>query len=245
MVNLKNNLYEYLMSNISISRVDIQLIFLSFTVGIIDALMVTELNVFSNNQTGNTIFLGISFSNINSNLVIKWDRNLVSIISFWLAVFIVGQIGHCIGNRKRLWLIFIHIISSLILYIASILLYTNIINISNNQNEMVLIFIMLISFSFGIQAVTVRPLNIPEISTIVVTSAMVDLWSDKNLLKKYNIGRNRRIAFIISLLIGAITGSFLLKISIPGTVILCASIKFVVALSFMFNNKEFLNENIQ
>jgi hypothetical protein len=44
------------MSNISISRVDIQLIFLSFTVSIIDALMVTELNVFSNNQTGNTIF---------------------------------------------------------------------------------------------------------------------------------------------------------------------------------------------
>jgi branched-subunit amino acid transport protein AzlD len=51
---------------------------------------------------------------------------------------------------------------------------------------MVLIFIMLISFSFGIQAVTVRPLNIPEITTIVVTSAMVDLWSDKNIFKKYN-----------------------------------------------------------
>ncbi|CAO3649170.1 unnamed protein product [Cunninghamella blakesleeana] len=235
---LKTNWRSHFMSNISNSNVDIQLIILSFPVGIMDALMLMKLEVFSNNQTGNTVFLGIALSNINSGLAIKWPRNLVSLISFWIAAFLSGQIGHRIGNIRRIWVVLINTFSSLILYVPAILMYTDAISISNNQEKHILLFIMLISFSFGIQAATIRPFKISEIPTVVVTSAMVDLWSDKNLFKKNNLGRNRRLGFIVSLFLGVITGSFLLKTTIEGTIILAASIKLLISLSFIFNKSK-------
>ncbi|OZJ06395.1 hypothetical protein BZG36_00647 [Bifiguratus adelaidae] len=230
-------------ANIAVSRTDIQLVILGYATGVIDALSVARLNVFSSNQTGNTVLLGVAIAGVKSDLVIVWSRNLVALLAFWFAVFVSGQLGHRIGTRKRWWLVSTHLVSSLILYVAGILIYTGLVNISASQND--LVFLTLTGVSYGIQAATVRPLNVPEIPTVVVTSAMVDLWSDKNLLKAHNVGRNRRVAFIAALFLGALSGAFLIKDADGHVVILAASVKLAVALSFMLNADEPIKENGQ
>jgi uncharacterized membrane protein YoaK (UPF0700 family) len=66
--------------------------------------------------------------------------------------------------------------------------------------------------------------SVAEISTAVITSAYVDLLIDKALFKRHNRRRNRRVAFIISLLAGAFLGASAYRYSSPALAILLSTI---------------------
>ena len=89
------------------------------------------------------------------------------------------------------------------------------------------------AFAFGAQAASGRPLGVPAITTVVVTSAMVDLWADKNLfvgLRK-NPGRNQRAAFVVLFFVGGVVGALVLRhAGPPWALVLSAIIKMGAAL---------------
>lgn len=76
-------------------------------------------------------------------------------------------------------------------------------------NIKVLGIITLLGFSYGAQGTTARGLDVPQIPTVVITSAMIDLFGDKSIFKLHNRPRNRRAVFILAIFFGAFIGGWI------------------------------------
>lgn len=82
---------------------------------------------------------------------------------------------------------------------------------SGSMSWPVFLSIGLVSFQSGGQAVLSRVLNFTGLTGVVLTSVYCDLFADAGLLSGSitgNAGRNRRIAAVVLLLIGAVGGDF-------------------------------------
>lgn len=84
---------------------------------------------------------------------------------------------------------------------------------------------------------TSRLLGFNEVPTTVLTSVYCDLASDPKLLAPLgkNVKRNRRLAAVLTFLIGGIAGGWLVKSSagMPGALWLGGAIKIAIALGWM------------
>lgn len=102
----------------------------------------------------------------------------------------------------------------------------------------VLGIICLLGLSYGAQGTTARGLDVPQIPTVVITSAMIDLFGDKNLFKVHNRPRNRRAAFIFVISFGAFIGGWIdHKVNGALVIGIAAVIKFISAGLVLFYDK--------
>lgn len=231
----------FLHEEVSLVNADVLLCFIAFGTGIIDAFTFVVLDVFAANQTGNTIFLALSAAQVHYDFL-DARRSITAMTAFWVGSFISGQIGHKVGATKRWWLFTTFFIQGLLAIVSAILLWSNAItdeDIITRQHN-VLGLITVLSFGYGAQATTARGLKVPEIPTVVITSAMVDLFGDKNLFKRENRPRNRRIAFIICLFMGAFIGGWIHN-RVNGALTNCiaGTVKIISAFCiFFFESKE-------
>lgn len=70
--------------------------------------------------------------------------------------------------------------------------------------------------------------------SVVVTSCMVDLFADKNLFARRNVGRNQRAAFVVVFFLGGLIGAFVLKnAGPPWALVLSSIIKMGAAASLL------------
>lgn len=69
----------------------------------------------------------------------------------------------------------------------------------------------LLALAAGSQVVQSRSLAMSEISTAMATAAWIDLMIDQKLLVLKNRPRTRRVAFLISLVCGALVGAFIYR----------------------------------
>ena len=98
--------------------------------------------------------------------------------------------------------------------------------------------IAMLSFQSAGQIVASRALGLSEIPTVVVTSMLHDIASDRALLGSpgKNIKRNRRVAAFFCILVGAVTGGFVAESTgrmqvplwIAGGIKLCVSSAWMV-----------------
>lgn len=91
-----------------------------------------------------------------------------------------------------------------------------------------------LAFQSGGQIVSSRLLGFNEVPTTVLTSVYCDLASDPELLKKNNIKRNRRVAAVISILLGGIVGGWISRSAagIATNFWIAAAIKMSIAISW-------------
>lgn len=77
-------------------------------------------------------------------------------------------------------------------------------------------------------------LGTPDLNTTMVTGALVELATDRQLFRVRNGGRNRRVAFYLCLLVGALVGAVVVKWRGPGWgLVVVAGVKGLVAVSFL------------
>lgn len=130
----------------------------------------------------------------------------------------------------RLYLFLQFASQALLILLPALLIFNNIVDNTDNLN---LGIIVPMAFAFGSQAASGRPLGVPAITTVVVTSAMVDLLADKDLfvgLRK-NLGRNQRAGFVVVFFLGGVVGALVLRhVGPPWALILSAIIKMGAAL---------------
>ena len=97
--------------------------------------------------------------------------------------------------------------------------------------------IALLSFQSAGQIVGSRALGISEIPTVVVTSVLCDLASDPALVSPLtrNAKRNRRVLAFVGILIGAIAGGSIAKVTggMEAVLWLAGGIKVVVTCSWV------------
>lgn len=83
-----------------------------------------------------------------------------------------------------------------------------------------------------------RTINVPEITTAMVTSAYIDLVVDPSIFRWHNRSRNRRLSFVCSLLIGSFIGAIAYRYVGPAfALLLSAAFKTAVCVALFFNRQ--------
>lgn len=209
-----------------------ELLILTFSIGIQDAIAFPDFKCFASNQTGNTVVLAIGAAGLGGE---QFDlRNIgISLGAFIAGATLTGQFANIIGPSRRGWLLASHLIQTLMVFAA-----TAIQLISNGQGtgSYAMGSIALLAFSSGAQVAAMRPMRVQEITTAMATAAWVDFVIDPQLLSASNRPRNRRGLFLLTLIIGSFVGAFMYRgVGSGNTLMLSATLKLTVTLMLLLN----------
>lgn len=211
---------------------ELELMGLALATGIMDATTFSDYHVFVSNQTGNTALLAVGTLGIGGSVVDL--RNVgVSLGAFVAGGFILGQIGNALGSRRRGWLIATNLFQTSLIGIATALRWRC---RTANGTQGALGVLTLLAFASGGQVAVARKVNVPEITTAMVTSAYIDLIIDSRLTSRENRPRNRRFFFICMLLLGSFIGAIADRFYSPALALLVSAIcKLIITIAFVAN----------
>jgi hypothetical protein len=146
-----------------------------------------------------------------------------------------------LGPLRRSTFVCSWLIQALFIYICAGLEFANV--VPNDAGDVlpdsfiVLLPLALLSFQSAGQMVISRVLGYAEVTSVVLTSAYFDLGFDEKLMAgpTKNVKRNRRVASMIMVLVGAIAGGFLTQDEDISKVLwLAGSLKVAIALVWVF-----------
>jgi uncharacterized membrane protein YoaK (UPF0700 family) len=212
---------------------ELELMGLALATGIMDATTFTDYHVFVSNQTGNTALLAVGALHLNDDLV-RLQNVGISLGLFVAGGVTLGQLGNALGPRRRLWLIVTNVLQTALVIVATCLRWKcNTIDGTSGS----LIVLSLLAFASGAQIAVARTVNVPEITTAMVTSAYVDLVVDPRIFATANRSRNRRFFFICCLLFGSFVGAIGYRYVGPSLSLLLSAIcKLVITMAFFANS---------
>lgn len=168
-----------------------------------------------------------------------FTANIAVALGLFLAGgYLTGQVGNLVGPRLRLWLVLSNLAQTLLVFAAGIIQQTRGVAPTGPAS---LVAIALLAFASGSQVVQSRSLRVMEITTAMATAAWVDLLIDPRLLavREPNRPRNRRIAFLFSLVVGSLVGAGMYKtVGSAAAAFLSAGGKAVVTFMYLFNEGE-------
>ncbi|KAH9886823.1 hypothetical protein F4778DRAFT_757828 [Xylariomycetidae sp. FL2044] len=236
---------EYMSTEVKSSSGSLPLLACCFATGLTDGTLYNAYGTFVSMQTGNTVFVALGTSGQN-NKSFGWAYSLCSIGCFIIGCFAFSRLHEVIGGPKlRRTLFSSFLLQTLCVTLAAAIIQGGIINgqypSPRGPTEVEfreLVPVALLSFQAAGQIVNSRGLGIGEVPTVVITSLLCDLVSDKKLLDpiKENVKRNRRaVAFVLTLL-GAICGGWISKATgaVQPSLWLVAGIKAVITCSWLF-----------
>nr|WP_063572916.1 YoaK family protein [Luteibacter rhizovicinus] len=178
---------------------------LSLTTGIVDATSVLGLGkVFTANMTGNVVFLGFAAAGAPG---FHWELYVLALLAFGLGAIGSGRLGrYFIGRSRRRWLIVSAALEASLLWIAAGCAFAM---PSDTGASLRSILIALVAIAMGARNATVRQLNIPDLTTTVVTRTITGLAADSRLAGGPGHNLGRRLRAILSLFVGAAVGAFM------------------------------------
>ncbi|KAL9008543.1 MAG: hypothetical protein Q9173_006341 [Seirophora scorigena] len=210
-------LRKYLLAPVNLRHADLPLLACCFVTGITDAGAYNAWGTFMGMQTGkhkgNTVFLALGVAGLPLNGVpLRWLRSLISISTFMLGSLISTSITRRFGHTRRLFLCLNFLIQGLSIFVAAILINSDVIPENSPNSDRILLGIPLLAWQFGAQVAASRALGYNEIPTTVLTSVYNDLASDSKLWTWKNVKRNRRAGAAVMLLLGGICGGWLSRL---------------------------------
>ncbi|KAG5943610.1 hypothetical protein E4U53_007025 [Claviceps sorghi] len=157
------------------------------------------------------------------------------------AGWLTGQLSHLIGPRKRWWLMLCNLIQSACVLAAAAVQYRRGIAW---QGPEALAVIGLLAFAAGSQVVQSRSFSMTEISTAMATAAWIDLLMDEKLFATRNRPRGRRIAFLLSLVVGSLVGAVIYReVGSPTALAVSGGGKLLITVSYSFSPGEGRGKN--
>ena len=215
--SLPQRAHTHLTAELSPDHTDILLLMCCFISGLVDSTIYDAFGTFVSMQTGNTVFLGLGGSTSHStSKPYGWAKSLVSIIWFSLGCAFFSHAMHWLGNTKRQSLVLSFGLQSVIIFIAAAVVQGGVVNgrldrITDDVDWWTVLPIALLSFQSSGQIVGSRALQLSEIPTVVLTSMIHDITTDRGLLApvRSNVKRNRRVIGFFTLLVGAVAGGFI------------------------------------
>jgi hypothetical protein len=146
------------------------------------------------------------------------------------------------GERRRSTVLVSSVIQAMLTYASAALGTSGLVSKTAGdqlpRNFIVLLPLALLSMQSAGQCVLSRILGYTEIPTVVLTSAYCDLVMDDKLFNATlheNSKRNRRVASMVLLLLGSVTGGYLtLEGDINLALWLSGTIKVIIAITWLF-----------
>ena len=192
----------------------------SFLSGMVDATMFAAFKTFALMQTGNTIFLALGASSLDTRRPYGWLHSLLSLICFAIGAIFFSQLNERLAPaHQRRTLAISFSIQAIFIFAAGASVQSGWVDgtvppahIHDNQFNQ-LLAIGLLSFQASGQMIATFSLRYGELSTVVVTGLLCDLWRDPKLFAPLgkNPKRNRRAAGFALMLIGGIVGGWISK----------------------------------
>ena len=195
-------------------------------------------------QQGNTIFLGLGASTSHDTTKpYRWAKSFLSITCFCLGCLVFSLSSRLLSPLRRTTLAASFLLQTLIILVTAGVVQAGVVDgslhtIPDDIDWVQLLPIALLSFQSAGQIVASRSLGLAEIPTVVVTSMMHDIASDRAVLSpvRKNVKRNRRTLAFFGILVGAVAGGFIAEktgrmqvpLWIAGGIKLCISGAWVV-----------------
>ncbi|KAK4043669.1 hypothetical protein C8A01DRAFT_32196 [Parachaetomium inaequale] len=249
----RSKAWTHLNENVRASGLaELELLILTFCIGLQDAVSFPDFHCFASNQTGNTVFLMLAIVLPEADGDMFHTANIGIALGFFLAAaWLTGQLGHVVGARRRCWLVLCNLLQTGLVFAAAALQYAHqlptatsgsgsesgsSLALDGGRSPSTLWAIGLLAFAAGSQVVQARSLRMTEITTAMATAAWVDLMIDPDLLVWRNRGRNRRVGFLGALVLGSLAGAFIFRrVGSPAALVVSGAGKLLVTGMYLFN----------
>ncbi|MCW2920057.1 MAG: rane protein [Actinomycetia bacterium] len=180
------------------------LIALTVMSGFIDAVSYLGLgHVFTANMTGNIVILGFAAAGAPGFSTVA---SLTSLAAFLTGAVIAGRLNTALPSQRARVLTGLAA-EAVLLSIATVA--TGGVSVSDAGGRY--LGIALLALAMGLRNATVRGLAIPDMTTTVLTSILTGLAADSSLAGGTNPRVVRRVASVLSMLLGAYLGALLLR----------------------------------
>lgn len=236
---------EYFKAPVRRRFAELPILACSLLSGLVDGTMFAAYNTFALMQSGNTIFLGLSASGLDTRRPYGWLHSFLSIICFTLGALFFSRLNTLLSpahQRRTLALSFS--LQTLLVIASAALVQSGWVDGSvppadvQDEEFNQLLVIALLSFQASGQIIATHTLDYGELSTVVVTGLLCDLWRDPALFAPLskNAKRNRRAAGFVLMLLGAIAGGWICRAVGGVTAVLwvAAGLKGVISVAWCF-----------
>lgn len=164
---------------------------------------------------------------------IQLSYNGTALLGYLVTGYITGLFAHRLGRRVRAWLVAGNIFQVICISVGLGITWAHLIDESH------WVLLLLLSIASGAQVGIARTVGVAEMPTAMLSSPMIDLLVDPNLFlwsfKDPRVkARNRRVAYIASLVVGSFAGAIVHRVAGVEVVILVALVvKFVITVGFV------------
>jgi uncharacterized membrane protein YoaK (UPF0700 family) len=198
---------------------------LTFSTGVIDAVGYLGLDrVFTGNMTGNVVILGMALTGAED---LPIAGPILALVGFMLGALIAGRVlrKQPVGWSGRTTILLA--VVGVVLLLAAI---PELVVDAPRPDALVLSVTGALGFAMGMQAGAARQVGVKDVTTVVVTSTLVGLAFDSRFGGNAKQQWFRRLAAVVLIGLGALTGAFLLHFHIGWGIALATLVTFVVAI---------------
>lgn len=230
---------RYMTVDIDRTYGDLILLLCFLVTGLLDSSAVNVWGAFVSMQTGNSIYLGLGVVTPSSST--RWIRSLVSIGAFCFGAFCFSRFHRAFGPKRR-WVLIVSFATQLLMIVIAALVETFAPFEDSSIDWSIIIPLGIVAFQSSGQAVVSRALEFNSMTSVVLTSSYCDLFSDPGLFAGItrNAERNRKVAAVALLLLGAVCGGLWAKseIGMAGAMWTAVVVKAGIVVGWLFWREE-------
>jgi uncharacterized membrane protein YoaK (UPF0700 family) len=204
------------------------LMVLTVGTGLVDAISFLGLGrVFTANMTGNVVLLGFAVAGAPG---LSIPRTLTSLIAFLFGATLGGGLAvSTAATSRRRWLVTAAVAEAGLLFAAALTSVGFDIGSATPSSGAV---IVLAAVAMGLRNATIRKLDVPDMTTTVLTYILTGLAADSSPAGGNNPRSGRRAASVLLMFAGAAIGTLLLRFSLSLTLVLSGVLVLFAAAVF-------------
>jgi uncharacterized membrane protein YoaK (UPF0700 family) len=204
---------------------------LTFTTGLVDAVSYLGLGqVFTGFVTGNVVLLGFAFAGASG---FSAAAPLVSLGSFLVGAVLGGRLSVHLGHPQHRWLGLALLTEAAFVGLAAVAAIGLDADALTDRRFLV---IGLLGVAMGIRNASVRRLAVPDLTTTVLTLTITGLAADSPLAGTETKRPRRRVIAIAAMLLGAVVGALLVRVSLLLPLIIMAALVALTAVAYVWQH---------
>jgi uncharacterized membrane protein YoaK (UPF0700 family) len=203
------------------------LLLLTFSSGLVDAASYLGLGqVFTVNMTGNVVLLGFGIAGAPGLPVVG---PLISLVAFVIGAGVGGLLSARSGADHDRSLSLALLLEAGLLAAAAVLAAVGDVHPDAASGDVV---IAVLAFAIGARNATVQKIAIPDLTTTVLTMTLTGLAAKSRVFGGDGAGTVRRSAAVTSLLVGAMCGALLVRVTLWLVLAVAAGLAFATLVAY-------------
>jgi uncharacterized membrane protein YoaK (UPF0700 family) len=209
------------------SRLMTATVVVTVTTGMVEAVSFVGLGyVFTAMMTGNLLFIGFDLAGVDSAVSqnIGLTQTVVALAAFVFGALTGHRVNGVLARRNDRWLAFVTLVKGLLFLLAA----AAAIGLRGHPDHVTtrhLLVIVVLAATMGWRSATARRVAVPDMLVTLVTGSLTRLL----MAPLRDPAAGRRAAAVISIVVGAILGTLLLRLGPAAALLATAAVQFGAA----------------